>query len=269
LKLGLTSTRLATRNTRLGGTAARVLMNGDPEAVYRLFQEMRGEREPDDLSNVLEVQMGLWTEEFNRLWFMRMTGRQVTDAGASFDHPNFPFLSCTLDGKTTVNDAPAIFEAKHLNPFRFDQAEALAKYQPQLQHYMMVNGLTWAVLSMFVGTGTWKYIEVPADPFYQAQMLERELIFWQSVLTGVPPEGCAPVPPPPPVTEFTTMDMTGNNMWAAVATVWIETKLLAISNAEAEKELKAMMPRDVGHAHGHGVQIKRDGAGRLRITPHE
>jgi len=267
MKLGLTSARLATRSTRIGGTAARILMNGDAEQVFRLYQEMRGEREPDDLSNVLEVQMGLWTEEFNRLWYMRMTGRTVTDAGASFDHPTYHFLSCTLDGRTaTEKGAPAIFEAKHLNPFRFDQDEALARYQPQLQHYMMVNRLSWAVLSMFVGTSQWKYIEVPADLFYQSVLLERELVFWQCITTGIPPEGSPPADPPPPVTNFTTVDMTGNNEWASLAVEWLDSTDSAKVNASAEKALKAMIAREVGLAKGHGVQIRRDGAGRLRIT---
>jgi hypothetical protein len=45
----------------------------------QLWQEKRGEIEPEDLSGNLVVQLGLATEELNRRWYEANTGQVVTD----------------------------------------------------------------------------------------------------------------------------------------------------------------------------------------------
>jgi predicted phage-related endonuclease len=51
----------------IGGSDARIIMGTDEGALIRLWQEKRGEIEPQDLSGNLIVQLGLATEELNRL----------------------------------------------------------------------------------------------------------------------------------------------------------------------------------------------------------
>ena len=77
----LTAEQIAFRKTVIGGSDANILMSGDNEKIFRLWQEKRGERESDDLSEILVVQMGIWTEAFNRIWFTKTTGRSVRAAG--------------------------------------------------------------------------------------------------------------------------------------------------------------------------------------------
>ena len=50
-------------------------MGGDDAALIRLWQEKRGEVEPEDLSRNLAVQLGLVTEDLNRRWYEANTGR--------------------------------------------------------------------------------------------------------------------------------------------------------------------------------------------------
>ena len=50
------------RRTFIGGSDARVIMGSDEAALLRLWQEKRGEIEPDDLSRNLVVQLGVATE---------------------------------------------------------------------------------------------------------------------------------------------------------------------------------------------------------------
>jgi hypothetical protein len=50
------------RRRCIGGSDARVIMGQDEKALVRLWQEKRGEVEPDDLSANLIVQLGLATE---------------------------------------------------------------------------------------------------------------------------------------------------------------------------------------------------------------
>ncbi len=47
----------------IGGSDARIIMGNDEAALIRLWQEKRGEIEPEDLSGNLIVQLGLATED--------------------------------------------------------------------------------------------------------------------------------------------------------------------------------------------------------------
>lgn len=267
MDLGLTSKQLAKRRHSIGGSDANIIMSGDQEKIMRLWQEKRGEAEPENLDDVLPVVMGQWTEELNRIWFARRTGRRVTNAGDEIVHPKHSFLHCTLDGLTTTPEGhSSVFEAKHVNPFNFDLGVIVARYQPQMQHQMMVTNHPFATLSVFVGNLKWECTIVPADLFYQAELLDHELRFWDAVQNGTLPEGLEPVEPPSPIKNFRTVDMTGRNEWAALADDWLTHVGVIKTFEKAEKELKAMVERDVGHAHGHGIQIKRNAIGHLRIT---
>ena len=61
----------------LGGSDARTILGTDENALIRLWQEKRGEVEPQDFSGDLLVQFGCATEELNRHWFERETGRRL------------------------------------------------------------------------------------------------------------------------------------------------------------------------------------------------
>src|SRR5688500_2730361 len=65
----------ADRRTYLGGSDARVILGRDEAALFRLWQEKTGQIEAEDLSGNLVVQLGCATEELNRRWFERQTGR--------------------------------------------------------------------------------------------------------------------------------------------------------------------------------------------------
>ena len=61
------------RRTFVGGSDARVIMGSDEAPLVRLWQEKRGEAEPQDLSRDLPVQLGRATEDLNRRWFEQET----------------------------------------------------------------------------------------------------------------------------------------------------------------------------------------------------
>jgi predicted phage-related endonuclease len=63
------SARGANRRGFIGGSDARIIMGDDEAALMRLWQEKRGEVEPEDLSGNLIVQLGVATEELNRRWY--------------------------------------------------------------------------------------------------------------------------------------------------------------------------------------------------------
>ncbi len=73
-------------------------MGSDEAALIRLWREKRGEAEPEDLSGNLIVQLGAATEELNRSWYERNTGRRVTDVQRRVRHSAIPWMAATLDG---------------------------------------------------------------------------------------------------------------------------------------------------------------------------
>jgi predicted phage-related endonuclease len=263
LNLGLSAAQKAVR--KIGGSAAGKIMRGDPAELIALWEELRGVREPENLDDILAVQMGSWTEELNRFWFEKNTGRDITNEGESRAHPGHDFMTATLDGLTTTAAGnPAVFEAKHVGGFEPIET-VVQRYMPQLHHSMAVTGLGWAVLSVFVGTRDWQMFEIQCDDFYLAQLIDRERAFWRCVETGEPPAAMQDVAPPAMPTQFRTVDMSSSNAWAVFAADWLTNLPHAKTFDKAAKEIKALVEPDVGTATGHGISVTRSKAGALTI----
>ena len=64
----------------IGGSDTRIIMGSDEAALIQLWREKRGEAAPQDLSDNLIVQLGVATEELNRSWYERNSGRSVKHA---------------------------------------------------------------------------------------------------------------------------------------------------------------------------------------------
>jgi predicted phage-related endonuclease len=127
------------RRCFIGGSDARIIMGKDQAALIQLWREKRGEAEPEDLSSNLVVQLGAATEELNRSWYERNTGRRVTHVQRKVKHSAIPWMAATLDG--IVEGTEAVFESKFMLPWSFSEEAAAEKYMPQLQHNMWVTHL--------------------------------------------------------------------------------------------------------------------------------
>lgn len=261
VNLGLSKAQLAKRRHSIGASDAGRIMSGE---WAQLWLEKTGRKEPDDLSGVLPVQLGSHTEAFNRFWWTRQTGIEVTDAGMECAHPDLPFLTCTLDGRVALAAGLAVFEAKHVGGREpFDTV--VARYMPQVHHQMHVTVMDWAVLSVLISNDRWEYREIPLDPFYLAELIEREKAFWQHVETDTPPPDMPAIAAPVPPELMRHVDMTGRNEWASFAAQWLESQGAAKQFAAAEKGIKALMEADVSRAFGHSIECKRAKNGSLRI----
>lgn len=264
LNIGLSPEAIAQRRNYIGGSDANIILGGDPRAIHDLWTQKTGRAQPADLSGVLPVILGQWTEELNRYWYERQTGRDVTSEGLVVT--GYEWQSATLDGETlTEAGEPAVFEAKHVNAFSKIE-DVVQRYMPQLHHNMHCAGRKQAVLSVFVGTLSWECYEVALDGPYLAALLEHEQAFWDAVQNDHPP---VDLPAPPAVvlpSRFRTLDMTGSNEWASVAADWLTNRAAAKTFEAATKTIKAMVEPDVGLATGHGIQAKRSKAGALTIS---
>ena len=173
------------RRSFIGGSDARIIMGADETALVRLWREKRGEAEPEDLSGNLIVQLGAATEELNRSWYERNTGRHVSDVQRRVRHSAIPWMVATLDG--TVEGTGAVFESKFMLPWLFSEEAAAEKYMAQLQHNMWVTHLRTSVLSIITGGGKWVEITIPMDPLYLSVLVSAEKKFWRCVQSGETP----------------------------------------------------------------------------------
>jgi predicted phage-related endonuclease len=255
----LTEEQKLFRKQGIGGSDANIIMGGDDQKIMNLWLEKRGEREHEDLSDVLIVQMGNWTEPFNRIWFQRKTNRIVTDAGDQRICLDHPFMLCTLDGMT--DGGKTLWEAKHVMAFA-KANEVISKYAPQLHHNMIVTGTKMSTLSVFFGNHHWESFDIPYDEEFGEELIEAEKNFWDCVQNGIEPvvvkgKYTGPVEK--------VVNFEGNNHWASFASDFIMNMDAAGRFDKAKDGLKKMIEPDVVEARGHGIIARRASNGALTI----
>src|SRR5215469_10922666 len=212
----------AERRAFLGGSDARIIMGDDEAALIQLWREKRGEAGQEDLSGNLVVQLGVATEELNRLWYERNTGQQVTELQRHVKHSAIPWMMATLDGLAQATGA--VFEAKFMLPWSFSEEVAAEKYMAQLQHNMWVTHLRRSVLSIITGGGKWVEIAIPMDPLYVSVLVQAEKKFWRCVQSGEVPHLINAEPPRTRIEAIRIVDMSSSNSWAEFAATYIRTR---------------------------------------------
>jgi len=171
------------RPTGIGGTDANKLVHGE---WLDLYDEKTGRAEPVNLDDVLPVQMGITTEQFNREWFTKQKDLMVSEEKTIWYND---YIYGSLDGivwsSMELDSTPiAVFEAKHTHAFNTSakkKVEFVDKYYPQLQHYMLVSKLPKAYLSIFFGNMHYEYVEVLEDRKFQSMLLKAYKYFWDAV----------------------------------------------------------------------------------------
>jgi predicted phage-related endonuclease len=249
------------RRSFIGGSDARIIMGQDQAALVRLWQEKRGEAEPPDLSGNLIVQLGSATEELNRAWYERNSGRRVRDVQRRVRHSAIPWMAATLDG--VVDGAEAVFESKFMLPWSFSEEAAAEKYMAQVQHNMWVTNLRSSVLSIITGGGKWVEIAIPMDPLYVTVLVSAEKKFWRCVQLGEMPHLINCEPPRPRIEAIRIVDMSASNAWAEFSGIFARTRAAHLEHEQAKAELKTLMPEDAKEAIGHGLRAKRSKSGAV------
>jgi predicted phage-related endonuclease len=245
----------------LGGSDARTIMGDDEAGLLRLWREKRGEVEPEDLSDVLMVQLGSVTEDLNRRWYERNSGCAVKGVQRHIRHPVIKWMGATLDG--LVEPSGAVFEAKFMLPWTFSEEAAAAKHMAQLQHNMWVANARSAVLSIITGGGKWVEMTIHADPLYQHLLLTAERKFWRCVQNGETPHLFGVETPRPRLDAVRIVDMSASNSWAEFAATFRRTRPAYQEHEGAKADLKKLVPEDAREAVGHGLRAKRSKSGAI------
>ena len=246
------------RTEGIGGSDAGRIMSGD---WMELWEEKTGRREPEDLSDVLQVQIGVATEDLNLSWFERRTGIEVLCAGCEgLVHREHKFMRGNLDGWVPGG----IIEAKHTSAFAKDE-EIVSRYYPQVQHYLAVADICLGYLSVIFGNHRWEFFELEFDEAYQDLLIAREEEFWSYVQSDTPPVSPTNEMIAIALDDMREVSMAGNNRWAVHADDWLSCKEAAERFNSATKGLKGLVEQDVKVAFGHGVKVSRSKAGALTV----
>jgi hypothetical protein len=260
----LTSEQIAARKGKMTGSRIAPLMTGDVEGIMRVYQELIGELEPENLDHVWPVQLGIATEQLNLNWFEMKNNLKVVGRGTFIQSARFTWAGVTLDG--WAEELACAIEAKHVGG-REPLEIIIDRYQPQTQWIMMVTESRQCALSIIQGASPPVVEFVERDNGYIGIEVERAAMFMDFVARREPPVVLEAIPPPADAKLI--YDMSSNNAWCDAAGQWLTTREAARENADATAILKSKVPEDAKQAFGGGIRITRDRAGRLSLREYK
>ena len=258
----------------IGGTDAIRIMNGE---WLELYQEKVGLTEPEDLSEVLAVQLGVHTERFNLDWWKQEhePGFQLSEAKSHYQTKlsvsgnGVPLQGTTDMMVMTGQGTSFIVEAKHTNAFT-NMASVIERYMPQIQFYMYISGLPQMFFSVISGN-THSAAVVDANADYQNDMLDKIKAFWEYVTHGQRPEDVLiktkqVIKDNVAINGKVKRDVSRSNSFALASTEYLLHEENAKVFENAKKELKAELKDNESEIYNDKLSVKRDKRGSIRIT---
>jgi len=253
--MALTAEQQKVRENRMTASRVGTLMNGAPEKIHALWEEMVGLREPDDLTWEWAPYLGTHTEELHLNWLQHVFEAPITRRGESVIHPEHDWAACTLDGWRDAGFEFGPVEVKHVGGFE-DISKVRARYFPQVQWQMACCDTSIAWLSIIEGARKPACEPVHRDPDYIYEMFVRADAFMQCVFDLREPVDLPAVAAPVIPEQYQTVDLAGNNLpnWADYMgnhlRRWSETLQAANEHKNAKEEIKDLLPADVGKVIG-------------------
>lgn len=262
--LGLTEDDKAERMKGLGASDANIICGGDPEKLYQLWQVKCGLIEPEDLSNILAVQMGTWTEALNIYWFEKQTGKRVVKRKEKFPHPKHSFIVARPEGLTDSDQS--ILECKHVGAFHYDLNTIRERYLPQVTVQIACCGAERGYLSVFSGNNKWEFDTIERDVIYEQEVLAQMKAFWRHVEERTPPHAMEALTAPLPPNLLRKVSMSSNQVWCAAEQQYFDSQEAASLFEKAKKSMKGLVENDVGEAFGPRLKLKRSKDNKLLFS---
>lgn len=181
------------RRSFIGGSDAPVILGlVGWKTRFELYQEKRGEKEPDDLSEVERVQWGIILEDVVAQMYMKRTGKKVRrvnnriiDKASSFPRAAQVDRRIVGGGLLEIKTTDAS-QAAEWGPE--GSSEIPTGYYAQVQHQLAVTGENLAEVAVLIGGNRMRLYVVPRDQEFIDDMTAAEEAFWNCVVSGNPPE---------------------------------------------------------------------------------
>jgi len=133
---------------------------------------------------------GLRLEDAVAQWYSDREGVRLRKVGFR-RHPVHSFIGGNVDRERPDKRGVEIKTAHRLDESWGEEGsdKVPADYWTQVQHYQILRGYTVSDLVVLVGGNDPKVFTIPADPMFQAMLVEEERRFWhEHVIPRVPPE---------------------------------------------------------------------------------
>lgn len=155
---------------------------------FALWQELTGQA--DDRPQTLPMWLGLKMQSVVGELYAHANGKRLRADNRMHVHPGHPWLYTHLDFR--VIGERRLVEAKTSNRWDLWGADGSTDVPPeywvQVQHEMAVTGYQWCDLAVLLSNREFRTFPIPADPEFQARMIDADHEFWfDHVLTGDPP----------------------------------------------------------------------------------
>ena len=256
------------RTKSIGGSDALKIMRGDWSS---LWLEKTGRTQPEDLSNVFAVQLGVATEDFNIRWFARDMGVEITGKQTQYQGRSahgVP-LRATLDAEFMYEGQRCVLEVKHTYEGN-TLSKQVANYMPQLQLYMHMAAVPFIYFANIFGNRRYEYCKVSWDKHYYDTMMVNINEFWSLVQSDTAPPNAVHIPSIG-IDHIELDDMVarcadGDNMFLDQAHQFIETIEAHSMHESAKKTLKAMVANNEREVYSQPLTIKRSKNGALRFN---
>jgi predicted phage-related endonuclease len=248
----------------IGGSDCVKIMQGH---WLELWQIKTGQRDSEDLSDNLAVQLGIYTEDFNLEWFEKEQDCFLEEHQSTFQSDiGIVPVKGTVDAIWKSQNA--IVEAKHTNAYNSMDA-VIEYYMPQIQLYTRIADCDGAYLSVIFGNNKWESAHVSRNDTYFDSMWAVVSDFWGYVSRNEEPVGVE-IPQVSldkiAVDDMVKRDASKDNQFISVAVDYVEHEQAAKSFEAAKKSLKEMVGENEREVYCDLLTVKRDKRGSLRIT---
>lgn len=178
----------AWRRGGIGSSEAAILMgHTEHKSVQRLWAEKCGLEEPLNIVNE-DMQRGIEFEDTAIELYSQEVG--LIFEPLTIQHPDFSFLRASLDGAN--RSSGRFVEAKCPRPYIHQKTKLYGFIKPeyycQMQHQYLTTGLDHGdFISYCVETEDLVWFHVEQNFEYQAELLDREIYFWEHVQKQIEP----------------------------------------------------------------------------------
>ena len=182
---------LHVRKSGIGGSDVAASLGLSPwKSPLELWQEKTSEEPPPRTDNEAML-WGRIMEPVITQEYMRRTGLSVRPMRSMLQHPVHRFMVADLDG--FIEDpkkGPGVFEVKTASAFKQSEwadNRCPDAYMLQVQHYLEVTGLSYAVIAVLIGGNNLCSLTIEQDRELIESMVELEQGFWRHVETRTQP----------------------------------------------------------------------------------
>lgn len=254
----------------IGGSDLYNIMKGD---WHDLWLIKTGRKEPDDLSDVFRVNLGVATEDFHIDWFSRHGGYPLVEKQKEYQQniDGVPYKG-QVDALMQTDDSyvpNTILECKHTSSNRTIK-DMLENYMPQLHLYMRLSNTHECFLSVIFGN-EWGWCRVNFDNDYWSKVHNAVIDFWEMVETQIePPVNGIGVDKIDwsniAIDGLVARDASQDNYFVDLAHNYVNTVDAAKDHEAAKKQLRSLINDNEREVYCDFLSIKRDKRGACRIA---